>query len=250
MFKDIYEADGRLFINYAHRGASEYAPENTLSAFELGIEQKANGIETDVRISSDGILYLFHDDNLDRVTDGFGPVGGLSFAELRRLNVIGRSGDFPPDKIISFAEFLDFVKDKGVHLAIEIKEDGIEERIVKAMQPYGLEERTIVTSFSFPIIKKISEMSGFRVGYLIRELSDEAVERLRSIKCYQICPNVRDVSKESVERLKDMGFSVRAWGIRTLQDMENAYRSGVDGMTINFPDKLYSLVCAENAKEK
>ena len=52
-----------LFINYAHRGASAYAPENTMSAFLLGIKQGANGIETDVRRTKDGVLVLFHDDN-------------------------------------------------------------------------------------------------------------------------------------------------------------------------------------------
>ena len=57
-------------INYAHRGASEYAPENTMSAFYLGLIYGADGIETDVQRTKDGELVLFHDDTLDRVTDG------------------------------------------------------------------------------------------------------------------------------------------------------------------------------------
>ena len=56
-------------INYAHRGASEYAPENTFSAFYLGLEMGADGIETDVRMTRDGKLVLFHDGVLDRVAD-------------------------------------------------------------------------------------------------------------------------------------------------------------------------------------
>ena len=61
-------------INYAHRGASEYAPENTLSSFYLGLLQGANGIETDVQRTKDGVLVLFHDNTLDRVTDSTGRV--------------------------------------------------------------------------------------------------------------------------------------------------------------------------------
>jgi glycerophosphoryl diester phosphodiesterase len=243
MLKDVYAANGRLFINYAHRGASEYAPENTMSAFELCLEQNANGIETDVRISGDGVLYLFHDNDLDRVTDGSGPVMGLSFDQLRRVNVFGGSGSFAPGKIQSLAEFLDFAKDKDVQLAIEIKEEGIEESLIEAIAPYNIGERTVITSFRFPSIRKISEKSNLRVGYLVKELNDEVVGALRAINGYQICPNVKDVSVDSVKKLKDMGFSVRAWGIKTPQEMEKAYRSGVDGMTVNFPDKLYKLVC-------
>ncbi|MBS1484153.1 MAG: glycerophosphodiester phosphodiesterase, partial [Clostridium sp.] len=55
-----------MFINYAHRGASAYAPENTLSAFYLGLEMGANGIETDIRRTKDGQLVLFHDATLEQ----------------------------------------------------------------------------------------------------------------------------------------------------------------------------------------
>ncbi len=242
MLDDIYTAKGRLFINYAHRGASEYSPENTISAFALGLEQGANGIETDVRISSDGVLYLFHDEELDRVTDSSGPVKNLSFEELRRVKVFGASRSFAPDKIPSLAEFLNFVKGKDVQLAIEIKQEGIEERLIKAIAPHDISQRAVITSFHFSSIEKVSNLGGFRVGYLVRELSDEVTRRLSSINGYQICPNVRDISKDSVERLKGKGFSVRAWGIKTLQEMERAYHSGVDGMTVNFPDKLHRLI--------
>ena len=76
-------------INYAHRGASEYAPENTLSAFYLGLMQGANGIETDVRRTKDGELVLFHDSKLARVTDGDGPLAEHSLAELKIAPPIG-----------------------------------------------------------------------------------------------------------------------------------------------------------------
>lgn len=66
-------------VNYAHRGASEYAPENTLSSFYLGLLQGANGIETDVQRTKDGVLVLFHDDTLDRVTDGRGIISDYNF---------------------------------------------------------------------------------------------------------------------------------------------------------------------------
>lgn len=66
-------------INYAHRGASEYAPENTLSSFYMGLAQGANGIETDVQRTKDGVLVLFHDGTLDRATDKSGKLSDYTF---------------------------------------------------------------------------------------------------------------------------------------------------------------------------
>ena len=74
-------------INYAHRGASEYAPENTLSSFYLGLLQGANGIETDVQKTKDGVLVLFHDDTIDRVSDGEGKLSDYTFEELRNVKM-------------------------------------------------------------------------------------------------------------------------------------------------------------------
>ena len=78
-------------INYAHRGASEYAPENTFSSFYLGLLQGANGIETDVQKTKDGVLVLFHDGTLDRVSDHCGKLSEFTLEELRRVKIYGNS---------------------------------------------------------------------------------------------------------------------------------------------------------------
>jgi len=71
-----------MFINFAHRGASSYAPENTMSAFYLGLRMGANGIETDIQRTGDGILVLFHDDTLDRVTGQSGKIADYTYEQL------------------------------------------------------------------------------------------------------------------------------------------------------------------------
>ena len=86
-------------INYAHRGASEYAPENTLSSFYLGLLQGANGIETDVQRTKDGVLVLFHDDTVDRVTDGKGRLSDYTFDELKKLKIYGNSTTVQPPSV-------------------------------------------------------------------------------------------------------------------------------------------------------
>ena len=81
------------YVNSAHRGASSYAPENTLMAFYKGLELGANGIETDIQLSADGVPVLFHDDTLDRVTDRTGPLAELTAEQLGRVRV--SCPDFP-----------------------------------------------------------------------------------------------------------------------------------------------------------
>ena len=77
-------------INFAHRGASEYAPENTLSSFYLGLMQGANGIETDVQKTKDGVPILFHDETLDRVSNATGKICDFTYEELKTAKIFAK----------------------------------------------------------------------------------------------------------------------------------------------------------------
>ena len=81
---DVLASEVLLMLILAHRGASGYAPENTSAAFELARTMGTRGIETDVRLTADGVLVLVHDDRVDRTTDGSGAVADLTWAELPR----------------------------------------------------------------------------------------------------------------------------------------------------------------------
>ena len=93
----------KKFINYAHRGASEYAPENTLLSFYTGIFMCANGIGTDVQMTKDGVAVLFHDDTLLRVTDEKGKISDYTLNELKGFWV--KKNELK-DRIITLDEFL------------------------------------------------------------------------------------------------------------------------------------------------
>jgi len=93
----------------AHRGASGYAPENTWAAFLLACEMGAGGIETDVQVSTDGVLVLIHDTKVDRTTDGSGAVADLTWAELSRLDAGGwLDARFGDERIVRLGAFLDW----------------------------------------------------------------------------------------------------------------------------------------------
>jgi glycerophosphoryl diester phosphodiesterase len=110
-----------MFINYAHRGASEYMPENTLSAFYLGIFQGANGIETDVKRTKDGVLVLFHDDILDKKTNASGNISDFTYRELLQFDVTGKQPDkSKKDKIPTLEDFLKYFAFRHIAFAVEL----------------------------------------------------------------------------------------------------------------------------------
>ena len=114
-------------INYAHRGASEYAPENTLSSFYLGLLQGANGIETDVQKTKDGVLVLFHDDTLDRVSNKQGKLCDYTWNELKNIEIYGNCTTGFYDRIVTLREFLERFSQYDINFAIELKGADVEE---------------------------------------------------------------------------------------------------------------------------
>ena len=228
-----------MFVVYAHRGASEYYPENTLSSFYAGVDMGADGIETDVKKTKDGVLVLFHDDTLDRVTDGKGVVGDFTYDELMQLCVrnekYGRE-----DKIVAFEDFLKYFGWRDLTIAVEIKDKGIAADIVDMLNKYNMKDKVIITSFEYSELVAAYEYSkDYRLGYLYVHTNDEVISQLKAINAFQACPEARYLTKEDLEIIAENGFGCRTWGIFNEDIMKNAADLGVEGgMTVNFPDKL------------
>lgn len=113
--------DLRKVDNVAHRGASAYAPENTIAAYDKAVKMKADYIEIDVQRSKDGELVLIHDTTVDRTTDGSGKVGDFTFEELRSLDAGSWKGEqFAGEQIPTFDEILDRYHGK-IGILVELK---------------------------------------------------------------------------------------------------------------------------------
>ena len=224
------------FINYAHRGASEYTPENTLLAFYTGIYMGANGIETDVQMTKDGILVLFHDDTIIRLTGAEGSIQDFTLEQLRQFTF--ENNGFT-DKIVVFEDFLQQFGWRDITFAIEIKQAGIESQVVDLIRKYNMESKTIVTSFMLDSVRAAKNYAPeLKVGFLTRTVSDELLAELKTMGAEQLCPIATDVTAETVARWHAEGFEVRAWGVKDENLMRQVYDAGADGMTVNFPDKL------------
>ncbi len=113
-----------------HRGASSFAPENTLEAYSAAMDQGADGCEVDVRRTKDGVLVLFHDDMLDHLTDGFGDVSELTYVELLSLRPRSLYGNAtaqtrPP----TFASLLEVARKRAMLLHLDVKSKDLDEEL-------------------------------------------------------------------------------------------------------------------------
>lgn len=230
-------------INYAHRGASEYAPENTISSFYLGLLQGANGIETDVQRTKDGVLVLFHDDTLDRVSDTTGKLSDYSLEQLKNIKIEGNATTGFYDRIVTLREFLEVFSEYDISFAIELKGEGVEADTLAMIEEFGILEKTTFTSFQFEYIKKIKELNPkARVGWLTFSISDDVIEKLTGIAGEELAPKAESITQDLMNLCRASDLGVRAWGVSSVALMKKMCSLGVDGMTVNFPDRLYQYL--------
>ncbi len=235
------------FVNYAHRGASEYCPENTMLSFYTGIYMGANGIETDVRRTRDGVAVLFHDDTLLRMT---GEAGGVEDYTYEELCALSAQKNGLCDKIPTLTDFLDHVAHMPLTLAIELKADGAEELVADEILRRGIEKNTVVTSFSLDRLSRIRAYApSIRTGYLAKSVDGELLSKLLAMGVEELCPRATHVTAERVDAWHRMGLNVRAWGVSDEDLMRGVYDAGADGMTVNFPDRLTAYI-RENAPKE
>lgn len=233
-----------IMINYAHRGASEYAPENTMASFYLGLELGANGIETDVRETSDGVLVLFHDESTLRLTGEDIMVAEMTYDELYSKDLGShKSKKYANEKVVTLDDFLKYFSAKEIELAIEIKSSNIEKKVVDLIYKYNCSKKVTITSFQFEILKKIREFDqNIKLGFLTKTLRKNIMNELLLYNINQYCPMIDLVTKEMVEEAHGLGLTVRTFSIKSVELMNKAIACGVDGMTINFPEKLYEAL--------
>ncbi|MBQ2866417.1 MAG: hypothetical protein IJE90_07895 [Clostridia bacterium] len=233
-------------INYAHRGASEYAPENTLSAFYLGLLQGADGIETDVQKTKDGVLVLFHDDTVDRVTDRSGRLCDFCRDELKNAKVYGNSTSGFYDRVVTLREFLEKFSRYDIKFAIELKGPDVEKETLEMVKEFGVLDRTTFTGFKYEYIKKIKDIDpSARVGWLTSRTDDQVINELLEIGGEELAPKAENITEKLMAKWRKAGLGVRAWGVYNVELMKKMCRLKVDGMTVNFPDRLYDYLASE-----
>ncbi len=233
------------FVNYAHRGASAYAPENTMAAFKKALKIGGNGIELDLQKTKDGKIVIFHDDKIDKKSNGTGKISDYTYTELLEFDFGSWfSKEFKNEKIVLFEDFMKEVSDKDLILAIELKVEGIEKETLEIINKYYNKDNVFITSFIYNALSNVRKLDNdIKIGWLIKEDIDvKNILELSKIFGNQICPPANLVSKEGIKLARNNGLGVRLWGIPNEEIMRKVYNLDTDGMTVNFPDKLKELI--------
>jgi glycerophosphoryl diester phosphodiesterase len=256
---------GRLWpVNFAHRGASARAPENTLEAFRLAVEAGAGGLELDVRMTRDGEVVVIHDATVDRVTDGSGAVAGMTLDEVRRFDA-GYS--FSPDggrtfpyrgrgvRIPTLAEVYEEFPDAYVNADIKEAQPEAEEAVLSVIKDAAAEGRTLVASTDHAVLRRFRKVSGGRIStgasrreiaafYVLSSLHLEALVS-PAYEALQVPVEHRGfklVTPRFVRAAHSRGVRVDVWTINDVAEMNQLLDLGVDVIMTDRPEVLESLL--------
>lgn len=245
------------FFCIAHRGASYYAPENTLPAFQKAIEMKADMIELDVTLTRDKIPVIFHDKNLHRTTDGKGIIRNFYEHELRDLDAGSWFGTkFVGTKIPNLEEILRWAKGT-VALNIEIKKeavetnqkDGVEERICSLLDTYEMSDQVVLSSFSPVALKRFQRIDpNLSTCTLLSPYSFGSPKSIRIMKAMganglNMLP--RQMRGMLMKLVKKEEIPVWVYTIDQETEMKRAIKKGATGIFTNRPDVLRSIALEE-----
>jgi len=250
---ELYVDDGDGFIVIAHRGASAYAPENTLPAFVKAVEMEAEMIELDVLISKDKVPVVFHDAKLGKKSNGSGLVSDYTLSELKKLDAGSWfSEEFAGTKIPTLDEALKYAKNK-ISVNIEIKTEavtdqydgGVVQKSIELVKKHGLQQYVIFSSFDYRAIKQIKTHAPEISAALLYEenQSDKkspsqltAEYKTDAFNC-----SYRQLSKKWMKSLKKSGIPVFVYTVNEEKRMEKLIRQGVTGIFSDKPDLLKTV---------
>jgi glycerophosphoryl diester phosphodiesterase len=219
----------------AHRGAKGYVAENTLPAFQKAFALGAHGIELDVHLSTDGEVFVFHDEHTERLTGHIGSIGSMSSFEIRPLRV---NGEFP---IPLLADVFDLINNRLIN--VELKTASTAIPVVNLIERYVLEEgrdygNFLVSSFDWTALQEIRKANPrIPLGVLTETDLDLAIAFAAFIEAESIHPFYHLLSAHKVADMQRNGFQVFAWTVNTEEDLLKIKSYNVDGIITDYPDR-------------
>ncbi len=259
----------------AHRGASAYAPENTLPAFEKALELGAFEVELDVQLSNDDGVIVFHDRTLDEKTRASGSVGDRTLAELERIEigswfdrthprVVASGRRYTGTRLVSLRNvFKRFGRELFYHIELKSPDVALPMKTLDLIKAAGLRERVRITSFQFEQLQRTRGLNDdVPICLLVHDkkrlrkdarkgdvtlLSQQKrwINRARKEKFDQVGFPAEEITQELVAYASRRGLLLRAYRVSGDEDMEHAIQSGAHGMTTNWPDRLIRRMVEE-----
>lgn len=244
----------------AHRGRSAYTPESSYQSFKEAYDLDVDVLETDIRLTKDGIPVIFHDESLDRTTNGIGSINDYTFDELQAYDLgywyqDSKSGEYPyrnkEFKILSLVEFLD--KFPKIRINLDIKDELKEapENILDAIISSNAHDRVLLGSFHHKQIKKFRDISlqwGIPTSASPLEvlvfLGHLTLFSYKKFCVFQVPMNynfLKIVTQKNIERAHKLNLAVHPWTFNDKQAMMNLFKWGIDGIFSDDPELMIKV---------
>ena len=229
----------------AHRGASGYAPENTMAAFRKAVAMGMSFIETDLQLTRDARFVAIHDESVNRTTNGQGAVHDLTLAELRRLDAGSWfASSFTGERIPTLEEVLEFAKRHDVVFYLEIKPQGSwggEHALIGALRESGEIARTVVISFDANIVSTVRKAEPtLMTGLLYDGQVEKPIEKALEIGARQLAVRGDLVTPAMIAEAKRNDLQVICWTVNHSAHMRMLSSAGVAGIMSDYPDRMNS----------
>lgn len=235
---------------WAHRGASAYAPENTIPAFRMAMEMGADGIELDVHLSSDGRLMVIHDSRVDRTSNGTGRVVDMTCQELKRLDFSCGMTEYEGTRIPTLREVYGLIKGSSMTVNVEVKCDevmysGIWDKLLELESEMGMQGRVLYSSFNHYVLQKIREKDpNSKIGLLYSSALVDPWVYAKYLNADAIHPHCMAalLCPRLMEGCAENGIDVNAWAVDTRENMAALVDKGANALITNSPDLALGLL--------
>lgn len=229
----------------SHRGAAALAPENTLAAMRIAIEQGVDFVETDMQLTSDGVPMLLHDPTLDRTTNGSGPIARHTYDEVRALDA---GSWFSPanagERVPTLDEFLDVLAPSNVRALVELKGDWTTEQLAEVadlLQARYMVNRVALQSFEEDILRGLQQVAPqFARVMLTREWDPRTVSLAQELEVSAVGgrPKLIDRNLNLLAELRDTGIGSLTYTLNKAKRWDLAIERGIDLIVTDDPVEL------------
>lgn len=244
-FRPIVLEETKRVLAIAHRGASGYAPENTLAAYRRAVSLGVTFIETDLQLTRDAHFVALHDETLNRTTTGQGSVQHLTLAEVRRLDAGSWFGsEFIGERVPTLIDILEFARKNDVVFYLELKPNGFwggEHAMISALRDSGEIQRAVIISFDPAILQGLRKIEPtLMTGLLFDGQLENPFEKALEIGARQLAVKGDLVTPNLLAGAHQRDLQVVCWTINNPAHMRLLAAAGVDGIMSDYPDRLLS----------
>lgn len=221
-------------LKIAHRGASGYEFENSMSAFQKAIELKVDMIETDVQQSRDGKFFIFHDHSFDRCTNSKGFICDFTSEEIIQ-NVRLNNGESIP----TLKEFCSFLKNNNTIGLFELKNDHTAQTVCDIIKNIlDLDKFIIGSFFHEQILQLKNDNPTIQTCIMLASFPINFSQYIREVKVDYVAAGLEIIAQAMVDVIKNAGAKTFVWTVNDLQDIEQMKKLEADGIISNYLDRM------------